>query len=195
MKDKLKSRIATGVVVLATLVLAGVAVFTAMRLYKLRSEPVAPTAPSSSSASTQDEVISCEELVFSITETSPTPTTTVTQTVTPTNTPTATATLTPTNTPTPTPTATSIPSHTPTPTDRPLGGNSPTPTNQPTNTPTPTDTQATPTPTEILIADSGDQAGTADETAQLPAAGISFPTLVIISLGALLILFAFILAF
>ena len=61
MKDKLKSRIATGVVVVATVALAGIAVFTAMRLYKLRGEPVAPTAPTTPSASTGDEIISCQE--------------------------------------------------------------------------------------------------------------------------------------
>lgn len=41
------SKIATGLIVGATFILAGIAIFTALRLYQLRQEPVAPTAPSS----------------------------------------------------------------------------------------------------------------------------------------------------
>ncbi|OGM21959.1 hypothetical protein A2863_02520 [Candidatus Woesebacteria bacterium RIFCSPHIGHO2_01_FULL_38_9b] len=47
MKDFLKNKFVTGVVVVATIILAGVAVFTAMRLYQLRNQAVAPTAPES----------------------------------------------------------------------------------------------------------------------------------------------------
>lgn len=42
-----KSRIVTFLIVGATLVLAGIAVFTAIRLYTLKDQPVAPTAPES----------------------------------------------------------------------------------------------------------------------------------------------------
>lgn len=41
-----KSKLATVAIVFVTLTLAGIAIFTAIRLYQLRQEPVAPTAPS-----------------------------------------------------------------------------------------------------------------------------------------------------
>ncbi len=50
MKDFLKGKVVTGVVLVATVVLAGVAIFTALRLYQLRRESVAPTAPESEPA-------------------------------------------------------------------------------------------------------------------------------------------------
>ena len=46
MKDLLKNKMATSLVVVATVILAGVAIFTALRLYQLRTSPVSPTAPS-----------------------------------------------------------------------------------------------------------------------------------------------------
>jgi archaellum component FlaF (FlaF/FlaG flagellin family) len=45
MKDLLKGKIATGAVVVITIVLAGIAVFTAIRLYQLRTESVSPASP------------------------------------------------------------------------------------------------------------------------------------------------------
>ena len=42
---KTKGKISTILILIATVVLAGVAIFTAFRLYKLRQEAVAPTAP------------------------------------------------------------------------------------------------------------------------------------------------------
>lgn len=42
-----KSKIGTVLIILATLILAGVAIFTAIRLYQLRQVAVAPTAPTS----------------------------------------------------------------------------------------------------------------------------------------------------
>jgi hypothetical protein len=42
-----KNKLLTGLIVLATLVLAGVAIFTAIRIYQLRNQPVSPANPSS----------------------------------------------------------------------------------------------------------------------------------------------------
>lgn len=47
MKNFFKGKIGTILILLATLILAGVAVFTAIRLYQLRSQPVAPNVPAS----------------------------------------------------------------------------------------------------------------------------------------------------
>jgi hypothetical protein len=47
MKNTLKGKVATIIILLATFVLAGVAIFTAIRLYQLRQTPVAPNAPAS----------------------------------------------------------------------------------------------------------------------------------------------------
>ncbi|MBI5650612.1 MAG: hypothetical protein HZC40_09240 [Chloroflexi bacterium] len=83
------------------------------------------------------------ELIRTITGSTPTPTATPTSTFTPTITPTPTHTRTPTNTPTVTPSFT--PTFTPTPTNTPSPTNTPTATRTPTNTPTRTPTN-TPTP-------------------------------------------------
>ena len=50
MKDFFKSKFGTILVLLATVVLAGIAIFTAYRLYKLRQEAIAPNAPTSEPA-------------------------------------------------------------------------------------------------------------------------------------------------
>jgi len=106
MKNLFKGKVATGLVIVSTLILAGVAVYTALRLYQLGSQPVAPNAPTRPSAS-QVDTKQCEALVFTLTENSPTPTPTgvVTSTPTPTSeiTTTSTPTRTTTNTVTPTP--------------------------------------------------------------------------------------------
>jgi cell division septation protein DedD len=47
MKNFFKGKIATAIVLLSTFVLAGVAIFTAIRLYQLRQVSVAPNAPES----------------------------------------------------------------------------------------------------------------------------------------------------
>lgn len=47
MKNFLKSKFGTILVLVATVVLAGIAIFTAYRLYTLRQEAVAPSAPTS----------------------------------------------------------------------------------------------------------------------------------------------------
>lgn len=47
MKNFMKGKFGTIVILLFTVILAGVAIFTALRLYQLRSQPVAPNVPSS----------------------------------------------------------------------------------------------------------------------------------------------------
>lgn len=96
MQGLLKGKIATVLVILSTLILAGVAIFTALRLYQLGSEPVAPNAPLRPKAS-QGTTHACQILTFTLTENTPTPTPLVTTTLTPT--PQVTATVTPTNPP------------------------------------------------------------------------------------------------
>jgi hypothetical protein len=119
MKEFFKGKFTTALVVIATVILAGVAIFTALRLYQLRQQPVAPTAPARPEA-TAPETMSCELLTFTITQ----------------------------NTPTPEPTGepSLTPSSSPTPTEPPLGGTSPTPTVSPTSAPTTTPVPS-PTPT------------------------------------------------
>ena len=60
-----KKKITTILIVIATIALAGVAVFTAIRLYQLRQEPVAPTAPTSQPAAAAP--VSCNALAFTLT--------------------------------------------------------------------------------------------------------------------------------
>jgi hypothetical protein len=61
-----KKRIVTILIVIATIALAGVAVFTAIRLYQLRQEPVAPTAPTSKPKAVAAP-IGCTALTFTLT--------------------------------------------------------------------------------------------------------------------------------
>lgn len=70
MKNIFKGKGATILVLVITLILAGVAIFTAIRLYQLRQQPVAPTAPTSQP---QAGGASCT-LNFSLTAVTPTPT-------------------------------------------------------------------------------------------------------------------------
>ena len=155
-----KKKIVTVLIVIATVILAGVAVYTAIRLYQLRQEAVAPTAPEESEAAAA-VIEECTQLVFTIGE-DPTPTPTEGPTPTPTPTPTGTVTPTPTGTVTPTPTSTPGPTATPT--------------SAPTETPI---AQATPTPTEA---------------AELPEAGISYPTIIGAGVGILLLIASLLLA-
>lgn len=141
-----KKKIVTVLIVIATVILAGVAVFTAIRLYQLRQQAVAPTAPTEPEAAAP-VIEECTQLAFTIGE-EPTPTPTEGPTPTPTPTPTGTVTPTPTGTVTPTPTS----------------------------TPGPT---ATPTPTEA---------------AELPEAGISYPTIISAGVGILLLIASLLLA-
>jgi hypothetical protein len=60
-----KGKITTAIVILATFILAGVAIFTAIRLYQLRQQPVAPNVPSSIPRA--QEVSTCS-LTFTLAE-------------------------------------------------------------------------------------------------------------------------------
>ena len=127
----MKNKIATIGIIIATLILAGVAVFTAVRLYQLRQQAVAPTAPTSKPKA-QEVPIACTLLTF-----------TLGATPTPSPTPTGNPTSTPTATPTGIPGATSTPTTTPT-------------TGAGTSTPTPTSKLAVaPTPTQPSLPDAG----------------------------------------
>lgn len=96
MKNFLKGKFATIVIVLATFILAGVAIFTAIRLYQLRSQPVAPNVPSSFPRAQEVPVTpaSCT-LSFTLTLATPTAIPSGTPTATPSETPTASPTATP----------------------------------------------------------------------------------------------------
>ncbi len=106
MKNFLRGKFATVLIIFLTIVLAGVAIFTAIRLYQLRNQAVAPNAPSSQPAAAEIPS-SCTALAFTI------------GTGTPTATPTGTATATPTGTATATPTGTGTPTATPNPSGTP----------------------------------------------------------------------------
>lgn len=98
-------------VLLTTLVLAGVAMFTAFRLYQTRNQAITPNAPSSRPAAatpTASSVTSCS-LSFSLTTTTVTPTPTSTGSGSGSPSPTATVT----SSPSPTATVTASPSPVP----------------------------------------------------------------------------------
>lgn len=161
MKNFLKGKIGTLAIIIATLILAGVAIFTAIRLYQLRQQPVAPTAPTSKPEAAAATPKACTVLTFNL------------ATPTPTVTPTGTST----GTPAPTPTPTETPEETPTP------------------TPTPTETAtatATPTATGTTVAEA---TPTSTAEAALPEAGISYPTILGIGIGILLLIGSLLLAF
>ena len=73
MKNLFKGKLSTVIILLATFVLAGVAIFTAVRLYQLRQVPVAPNVPESAPQAAVDVQPLCS-LRFTITPPSPTPT-------------------------------------------------------------------------------------------------------------------------
>jgi len=112
MRDFFRNKIVTILILIATLVLAGVAIFTAIRLYQLRQKAVSPATPESKPEAAAPQ--SCTALSFVLTTPTVTVTITPTVTVTPTITVTPTVTVTPTatSTPTATPTATKTPTAT-----------------------------------------------------------------------------------
>lgn len=61
MKEFFKGKFVTGIVVIATIILAGIAIFTALRLYNLRKIGFTPTAPGSEPAAWD-----CSKYVFSV---------------------------------------------------------------------------------------------------------------------------------
>ena len=184
----------------STIILGIIAVTTAYKLYQLRNVPIAPTAPESVPAA-DDEQIAVPEctLEFTVSELSPTPTSTGTITPTSTGTPGPTSTPTPTSTSTPTPTSTPTctPTGTPMPTSTPRPTSTPEPTGVPTSTPT-TAPQATSTPrptstcqptsTPVYVAE-------AIPTQALPEAGFTLPTWMMVLGGIGFILFGLLFAF
>lgn len=68
----IRKNLVTILILGATLVLAGIAVFTAIRLYQLRQQPVAPTAPTSKPGAAAP--VACQALSFTLAITTPTPT-------------------------------------------------------------------------------------------------------------------------
>jgi hypothetical protein len=109
--NQLKHKLVPIIIIAATIILAGISIYTANRLYQLRKTSIAPNAPSSNPHAQEITSLCALEFAF----TTPTPTPTVTPTATPTPTPTRTPTPTPTLTPTPTPTLTPTPTPTATP--------------------------------------------------------------------------------
>ena len=158
-KNKPKSRWKLYGLVGSTIILAVIAVLSAIKLYQLREEPVAPNAPKKVPAvfeETTRDIPSCR-LEFAI--------------------PTLTPTDTPTQTPTLTPTGTMIPTDTPTETP------TLTPTNTPTGSPTRTPTQLpTSKPTDAIAK------GPSPTKAELPEAGVNFPVQVMIIIGSIITL-------
>lgn len=72
MKDFLKNKLVTVLIVVATLVLAGIAIFTAIRLYQLRQESVSPARPESApEAATTPVYESCSTFTFKLGDTPP----------------------------------------------------------------------------------------------------------------------------
>lgn len=100
MKNTFKGKFGTTLVVLATIILAGVAIYTAIRLYQLRQQPVAPNVPSSIPQAAAN-VGSCSALAFTLASGSPSPSPSGSPTASPSPTPTGSAT--PTTSPTPAP--------------------------------------------------------------------------------------------
>ncbi|OGM29291.1 hypothetical protein A2801_02075 [Candidatus Woesebacteria bacterium RIFCSPHIGHO2_01_FULL_41_10] len=97
--EAIRKNITTILVIIATVVLAGVAVFTALRLYQTREIAVAPNVPESEPAAAEihevsipqgigsPDVTQCTALSFTITTPTPTATPTGSPTATPTATP------------------------------------------------------------------------------------------------------------
>ncbi len=169
MNDFVKRNITTLMIAGATVFLAGIAIFTALRLFQLRNQSVAPNAPASTPAAATS--IACQALTFTIATATTTPSPTAgTARLSSAN---ATATLTRSPSPTPTRSPSPTPTKSPTPTPLGVGGLSSTPSPTPTLSPSPlakaTNT-STPRPT----------------AASLPVAGDNTPTF--ISMGAAMIL-------
>lgn len=156
----LKKNAVTIVILIATLILAGIAVFTAIRLYQLRSQPVALNAPASTPAAQDDDDNDQQQsqckLAFTINLATPT----------------ASASSSPTSAPSASPTAKATATPTATPTEPPTGGTSPTPSSTPASSSTATPvSQVSPTSTPV----------------GLPDAGVALPTLLGIMAGILLL--------
>lgn len=180
MKDFLRKNWVTVLIVLATVVLAGIAIFTAIRLYQLRQTNVAPNAPASIPKAAGGVPSQQCTLSFTISAASGSPT------------PTSTASATPTSSPQPTPLSCGD-----TCTSNADCSNSLVCSNGACRNPSclaETDclcATATPTGTSTPIATGS---GTPVPVSELPVAGVSFPTIVGALTGIMLLVGAFILA-
>ncbi len=103
-KFNMKNKITVIGIVLTTIILAGVAIFTAIRLYQTRSTAVAPNVPSSKPAA--QEINTCS-LSFTLSVSTPTATSTATATATSTSTSSSSPTTTSSSSSSPTATSTS----------------------------------------------------------------------------------------
>jgi hypothetical protein len=81
MQEFLRKNTVTLLIVLATIILAGVAIFTAIRLYQTRQGTVTPNLPSSQPAAAINTA--CQTLSFTISTPTPSPTPTITPSPTP----------------------------------------------------------------------------------------------------------------
>jgi polysaccharide biosynthesis protein PslG len=181
MKAFIQNNTATVLILIATLILAGVATFTAVRLYQLRVQPVSPTSPERSNAQTaelglatplaQSTAQQCK-LTFTLTLGTPVATAAASAT--------ATGSASPKATSSGSPRATATSSATP----KAVGG---VPTVSPTVTPKATASASPRATTQSAIA-------TATPVAQLPNAGSTLPTIVGIVAAVLLLVTAFALA-
>ncbi|HUC94415.1 MAG TPA: hypothetical protein VMR19_00220 [Candidatus Saccharimonadales bacterium] len=71
MKKLIKGKVGTVLILIVTLILAGVAIFTAVRLYQLGNQSVAPNAPSSNPKAAENTTSSSCSLTFTITPQTP----------------------------------------------------------------------------------------------------------------------------
>jgi hypothetical protein len=179
MKNFIKGKLATVVILIITLILAGVAIFTALRLYQLRQQAVAPTAPTSIPKAAEN---ACS-LSFTLSTSTPTPS----------GSPTPTPSETPTGTPTATPTGSPTPSATPNSCNGTCGSDS----NCASGLSCYQGFCRNPScPTETDCACPGTSAPTPTPTTpSLPESGTSWPTLVGSGIGILVILGSLLLAF
>lgn len=194
MKDFIKKNITNLVLAASILILGIIAVIIAIRLYNLRRQAVAPTAPESKpSAQEQISTQACEEAVFELEQVSYSCNSNCEsdsdcQSVNPDYICYQTSgekrcrlagnpqseTCTPAAQPTPSPSPTPTP--TPTPISQPLGGSTPTPTPIKTSTPTPS---ASPTPTPT---------SSPTPLPDLPVSGTTIQSIIGIAIGAFILI-------
>ena len=74
MKNFFKNKAATLIIILSTFILAGVAIFTAIRLYQLRQTSISPNAPESKPKAVEETAAGACSLTFTLTLPTATPT-------------------------------------------------------------------------------------------------------------------------
>lgn len=89
----MKKKITTALIIFSTIIMAGIAIFSGTRLYKLRNTSISPVIPESQPVAQASNTSPCEVLAFSVSGPVSTPTSTPTPTI-----PAATSTSTPTPT-------------------------------------------------------------------------------------------------